>query len=75
MTRKLYRSRTDRMIWGILGGLGNYFSVDPVIFRLIYVLLVIATGIMPGVLLYIVAVFVIPLDPIVTVVADDAPSA
>lgn len=74
MTRKLYRSRTDRMIWGVLGGLGQYFNVDPVIFRLIYVVLVIATGIMPGILLYIIATIVIPLDPIVTVV-DDAPSA
>lgn len=74
MTRKLYRSRTDRMIWGVLGGLGQYFNVDPVIFRLIYVVLVIATGVMPGVLLYIIATIVIPLDPVVTVV-DDAPSA
>lgn len=62
------------MIWGVLGGLGQYFNVDPVIFRLIYVVLVIATGIMPGILLYIIATIVIPLDPIVTVV-DDAPSA
>lgn len=74
MTRKLYRSRTDRMIWGVLGGLGQYFNVDPVIFRLIYVVLVIATGVMPGILLYIIATIVIPLDPVVTVV-DDAPSA
>lgn len=73
MTRKLYRSRTDRMLWGVLGGLGHYFSIDPVIFRLIYIVLVLATGIVPGVLLYFVATLVIPLDPVVAV--DDAPSA
>lgn len=73
MTRKLYRSRTDRMVWGVLGGLGSYFNIDPVIFRLVYGLLLVATGVVPGILIYILATVVIPLDPVVSV--DDAPSA
>jgi phage shock protein C len=35
MANKLYRSKTDRMIWGICGGLGEYFNIDPTIIRVI----------------------------------------
>ena len=37
MAKKLYRSRKDRRIWGICGGLAEYFDVDPVIVRVIFV--------------------------------------
>jgi len=37
MTRKLYRSRTDRKIWGVCGGLAKYFDMDPTIVRVIFV--------------------------------------
>jgi phage shock protein C len=37
MAKKLYRSRKDRKIWGICGGLAEYFDVDPVIVRVIFV--------------------------------------
>lgn len=58
--KKLYRSKTDRMISGICGGLGEYTSVDPTVIRLIGVLIVLCTGIFPGVLAYIICTFVIP---------------
>ncbi|MDI6739811.1 MAG: PspC domain-containing protein [Candidatus Edwardsbacteria bacterium] len=35
MTKKLYRSRTNRMIAGVCGGLGEYFEVDPTMVRLL----------------------------------------
>jgi phage shock protein C len=38
-TKRLYRSRKNRVLSGVCGGLGEYFSVDPVIIRLIWVLL------------------------------------
>jgi len=44
MEKKLYRSRTDRMIAGVCGGLGEYLNVDPVWFRLFFVILLFATG-------------------------------
>lgn len=60
---RLYRSRTNRVIAGIAGGLGEYFQVDPVIVRLLWVLLGFAGG--HGVLLYIIAWILIPEEPIV----------
>jgi len=60
--RRLYRSRTDRKIAGICGGLANYFDIDPVIVRLAWVLLFFLGG--SGILLYIVAWIVIPLEPL-----------
>ncbi|MCR4279120.1 MAG: PspC domain-containing protein [Candidatus Zambryskibacteria bacterium] len=61
--KKLYRSNTDRMVAGICGGLAEYFSIDSVLLRLIWLLVVIFSGIVPGVLVYIIAIFVIPLKP------------
>lgn len=61
MTKRLYRSRTDRQLAGVCGGLGEYFGVDPTIVRLIFVVLSLAGG--PGLLLYIILALVIPEAP------------
>lgn len=61
MEQRLYRSRTDRMIWGVCGGLGQYLGVDPVIIRLITVLLAFASGF--GILAYFILAIVMPLKP------------
>lgn len=60
MEKRLYRSRSDRMIWGICGGLAKYFDMDPVIIRIIFVLLIFANGI--GILAYIIMAIVVPLE-------------
>ncbi|MFC1941203.1 PspC domain-containing protein [Chloroflexota bacterium] len=39
MGKRLYRSRSDRMIWGVCGGLAKYFDVDPTLVRIIAVVL------------------------------------
>jgi phage shock protein C len=58
--RKLYRSRTDRMISGVCGGLGKYLGMDPTVVRLVTVL---CTFVFPvTVLIYIIMVLVIPED-------------
>lgn len=44
MVSRLFRPRTDRMIAGVCGGLGLYFGVDPVIVRLLFVVLAVTTG-------------------------------
>ncbi|MFC1950290.1 PspC domain-containing protein [Chloroflexota bacterium] len=36
MARKLYRSRTDRKVWGVCGGLAKYFDIDPITVRIIF---------------------------------------
>lgn len=54
---QLVRSQTDKMIGGVCGGLGRYFEIDPVIVRLLFVLLGFAG---PGVPLYFVLWLVMP---------------
>jgi phage shock protein C len=44
MAQRLYRSTTNKVISGVCGGLGEYFDVDPVLVRVITVLLAFATG-------------------------------
>jgi phage shock protein C len=59
--KRLYRSRTDKKIAGICGGLAQYFDIDPVIVRLCWLLFVLLGG--SGIILYIIAWIVIPLEP------------
>ncbi len=42
--KKLYRSRDDRMVAGVCGGLGDYFDIDPTLMRLIFVFGSVVTG-------------------------------
>ncbi len=60
MERRLYRSRTDRMIWGVCGGLAKYFELDPTIFRVIFVVLAFINGI--GIIAYILMAMIVPLE-------------
>ena len=58
-TKKLYRSSTNKMIAGVCGGIGEYFSIDPTIIRLIWVVFtLLSVGI--GILAYILAAIIIP---------------
>ncbi len=59
MENKLYRSRNDRMLFGVCGGLGKFFGVDSTIIRIIFVLLAF-TGF--GILAYIVIAIIAPLE-------------
>ncbi len=58
MNKRLRRSRSDRMIAGVCGGLGEYLGVDPVIIRLLWAIAIFAYG--TGLLLYILAWIVVP---------------
>ena len=62
--RRLYRSQNDRIFAGLFGGLGEYFEIDPVILRLVWIVLFIITGIIPGVIIYLIAIFIVPPEPI-----------
>ena len=61
MEKKLYRSRTDKKICGVCGGLAKYINMDATIIRLLVVLACLFTGI--GLLAYIVCALVIPEEP------------
>ena len=58
--KRLYRNKENRVFAGIIGGLGEYFEVDPVILRLLWLVILIATGILPGVIVYLAAIFIVP---------------
>jgi phage shock protein C len=60
--KRLHRSREHRIIFGICGGLGDYFNLDPVLIRLIWLLLSFFSG-GAGFLVYLVLIFVIPEEP------------
>lgn len=61
MRDRLYRSRNDRMLFGVAGGLARYLNVDSSIVRLVWVLLFLAAG--TGILLYVIAAVVVPEEP------------
>jgi phage shock protein C len=58
--KRLYKSDTDKVFAGVIGGLGEYFDVDPTILRLLYILIAVVTGLIPAVLGYIIAALVVP---------------
>jgi len=57
---RLYRSKRDRVLAGVCGGLGEYFDVDPHLVRLGVLLLTLATGILPVGITYLVAWMILP---------------
>jgi phage shock protein C len=59
-SNRLYRSNTDKVIGGVAGGLGDYLNIDPVIVRVLFVLLAIFGG--SGVLVYIILWIAIPAE-------------
>lgn len=59
-TKRLYRSKTNKVFAGVCGGFGEYLNIDPVVLRVIWLLVVIFTGFFPGVFAYIIAIFIIP---------------
>lgn len=61
MPKRLYRSRSDRMLFGVAGGFAEYLDLDPAVVRIVWAFLVLAAG--AGFLLYIVAAIVIPEEP------------
>lgn len=59
--KRLYRSNSERMLGGVCGGLGKYFSVDPTLIRLAWVVFSLCGG--AGVLAYLIAWIIIPSEP------------
>ncbi len=58
--KRLYRSTKNQVFFGVCGGLGEYFGIDPTIVRLVWVLLA-CNG--TGLLAYLIAAVIIPKDP------------
>lgn len=60
--KKLFRSRSSSMISGVCGGVAEYLSLDPTVVRIIFVLLSVFTAGFPGLIFYIAAMLIIPLE-------------
>ena len=59
--KRFYRSRKDRIIAGVCGGLGEYLGIDGSVMRLIYIVLAIFTGIVPFAVIYAILWAIVPL--------------
>lgn len=60
MSKKLYKSETNKMLDGVCAGIGEYFDQDPTLIRIAFVLLTMVTGGFPGVIGYIILAIIIP---------------
>jgi phage shock protein C len=60
-TRKLYRSRTDRKLAGVCGGLAQYFNLDATLIRVLFVVLAVLGG--TGLVLYVAMWIIVPNEP------------
>lgn len=58
--KRLYRSETNRVVSGICGGVGEYFEIDPVLIRVIFLFLSFVTGLIPGLIAYGISILIIP---------------
>lgn len=61
--KKLYRSRKQRMIAGVCGGLGEYFGVDPTVMRVLFVVATVL-GFGSAILVYLILLIVVPEEPL-----------
>ena len=61
MTKKMYRIENGKMIAGVCGGIAKYFEIDPTVVRLAWVIFSAMGG--SGVLAYIIASIIIPIEP------------
>jgi phage shock protein C len=53
-------SKADKKLWGVCGGIAEYYEVDPTIVRLLWVLVTLITGVVPGLVAYLIAAMIIP---------------
>jgi phage shock protein PspC (stress-responsive transcriptional regulator) len=64
--RKLFRTRHNKKIGGVCGGIGNYLHIDPTIIRIFFIFICVFTAILPLVIGYIISCIIIPIEPINT---------
>ncbi len=61
MEKRLYRSRQNRVLAGVCGGIGEYFNIDPTVVRLVFLLAVIFGGVTAWI--YLLALIIMPNEP------------
>lgn len=61
--KRLLRLRSDRKIAGVCSGLGSYLGLDPIVVRLVWVFLTFVSGLLPGIVVYVLAWIIVPEEP------------
>jgi phage shock protein C len=69
VSKRLMRSSVDKKIAGVCGGFAEYLEVDPTIVRIVWIFVTIATGFLPGIIVYLAAWLLMPEAPRVVVPA------
>ena len=62
MQKRLYKSRTEKKLGGVCGGIAVYFNIDPTIVRLLWLVTIFCGG--GGLIAYIIAYIVVPREPV-----------
>ncbi|WP_273483406.1 PspC domain-containing protein [Desulforamulus ruminis] len=60
MKKRLFRSRSQRMLAGVCEGIAEYLDMDPTVIRVLYIIASVLSAAFPGLLIYIILIFVIP---------------
>lgn len=63
MNKRLYRSKKNKIIGGVCGGIAEYLDIDPTVIRVIYVILTVFTGFILGIIAYLLLWLIIPREP------------
>lgn len=58
--QRLYRSKNDRLIAGVCGGIGQAYNIDPTLLRILFAILLVFTGFFPFGLVYLLMIWIIP---------------
>jgi len=61
--KRLYLSSKDKQIAGVCGGIAEYLNADPTLIRLLWIIITVITGLVPGIIAYIIAAIVMPANP------------
>lgn len=59
-TKKLYLASSDKQIAGVCAGIADYLAIDPTVVRLAWTVVTLVTGVVPGIVAYIVAILIVP---------------
>ena len=58
--KRLTKSKKDKVITGLIGGVGEYINIDPTLLRITWIVFIAITGFVPGVIAYFVGSFIVP---------------
>jgi phage shock protein C len=58
--KRLFRSEQNKKIAGVCGGIGEFFDIDPTLIRLVFIFLGLATGLIPFIIGYFIAWWIVP---------------